>query len=301
VDRHNKAIIANKDATTTTTTSTTSTTATTIPLTTLFLNDPWTNPAKIVSTYAEFSLAHGIITPADVDALGRNLTLFNAAMTAGRFDDATDIEHGMEHYIEAAGGGLNAYDIRRYAGYTYDALGKLLSSPSLKARLNVGNHSWQLSSDAVNSHLHADISRATDDLVGALLSSPAPNNYHVVIYNGNYDLDCNIAGTLKWLKDVRWPGAQAFANATVTAGSRRTWRLPPVKPGRNKAGDRNDNASAAAAAAVAGYCVEVDNLSQVVVLNAGHMVPLNQPRAAFMLLTNALKALNKPEGRVCTD
>ena len=251
-----------------------------IPFKTIFMNDPWTNPEKIVSTYATYAEAHGIITPADVAALDANMTRFTQAMQDKRYDDATDIEHAMEHYIEAAAGGLNAYDIRRYAGYSYDALTTVLNN----ARSTIGvptSITWQVSSTEVNNALHADICRATDDLVGVLLST---GRYHVVIYNGNYDIDCNILGTLKWLVDVKWPGASQFAKATNTTGSRTTWRLPSTN---------------GAPPAVAGYCVEVQTLSQVVVLDAGHMVPMNKPRAALALLDSVLANVNQPEAPIC--
>lgn len=46
----------------------------------------------------------------------------------------------------------------------------------------------------VNGYLHDDTVKPASQLVGNLLDS-----YRVVLYNGMYDFDCNIIGTLDWL------------------------------------------------------------------------------------------------------
>jgi hypothetical protein len=80
----------------------------------------------------------------------------------------------------------------------------------------------------------------------------------VMLYNGIEDLNCNALGTEAYLREMEWPGQQAWRQAP-----RALWR---------------------AGGEAAGYVKSVHNLSFVVVLNSGHLVPMDQPRAALDLV-----------------
>ncbi|XP_022201600.2 venom serine carboxypeptidase [Nilaparvata lugens] len=85
-------------------------------------------------------------------------------------------------------------------------------------------------------------------------------HYKVVFYNGQLDLICAYPLTENFLRKMEWSGAEKYRNC-----SRRQW----VVDGE-----------------LAGYVRTVGNLSDVLVRNAGHMVPTDQPKWAYQLFNN---------------
>jgi len=84
----------------------------------------------------------------------------------------------------------------------------------------------------------------------------------VIFYNGDEDLICNFYGTSAFLESMVWPGQNAFANAPNV-----TWTVNGVAAGTSRT---------------------ADGLTYVVVGEAGHMVPHDQPANALDLLNNLL-------------
>ena len=95
----------------------------------------------------------------------------------------------------------------------------------------------------------------------------------VLLYNGEHDMDCNIVGTLAWLGALEWSGA-----ADLKRAPRKLWAPPNAESG-----------------GVAGYATTVGNLTQLTLVGAGHMVPLDQPSNAYnairYMYSNFLKVL----------
>ena len=87
----------------------------------------------------------------------------------------------------------------------------------------------------------------------------------VLIYNGVFDMDCNFMGTDKWLQQMQWPGADKWH----TLG-RMPWKVT--------------RASGGGTPVVAGHTRALGNLTQLTLLGAGHLVPMDQPRTALLML-----------------
>ncbi|CAB4061684.1 CPVL [Lepeophtheirus salmonis] len=83
-------------------------------------------------------------------------------------------------------------------------------------------------------------------------------NYRVMIYNGQTDIIIAWPLTESFITSMKWSGADEYITT-----KRKIWRFG------------ND---------VAGYAKEVGNLTQVLVRNAGHMIPYDQPKWAFDLI-----------------
>ena len=192
-----------------------------------------------------------------------NVTRFDAALAAGNYSLATDIEHGIEHFCTGTAG-VCAYDVRHFGDYVFDASATFLARADVRAALNVGTHTWSLGSAAVGAALHADIALPASQLIAPLLDA---HGLRVLLYNGEFDLDCNIVGTLKWLHAVKWSGAAAFE-----AAARTKWF-----------------ASGDAAAHVAGYAKTVKTLTQLTLAGAGHMVPMNIPDVALAMINTLVE------------
>jgi len=87
-------------------------------------------------------------------------------------------------------------------------------------------------------------------------------NYKVLFYNGQFDFI--VAGPLTeiMLWNMNWSGLKGYQNA-----KKKIWRLPAEKK------------------EVAGYVRQYKNLMQIIVRDAGHILPADQPERAFDMIT----------------
>ena len=129
---------------------------------------------------------------------------------------------------------------------------------------------WSICSDAVNEALHRDVPpESLSELVRVIDYEPPHAAPEVVLYSGNRDLNCNTLGTQAFLEAMEWRGAGQWR-----AARREMWVLGDARSG---------------AFEVAGYAKEVLNLHFVVMVNAGHLAPKDQPAASLDLLRRALR------------
>lgn len=120
--------------------------------------------------------------------------------------------------------------------------------------IHVGNSSFQTENKKVEEHLKADIMQSL-----AVLVADLANHYKVLIYNGQLDIIVAYPLTENYLQNLKWSGAEKYKTA-----KRKIWRVG------------NE---------IAGYTKTVDNLTEALVRNAGHMVPGDQPKWALDLIT----------------
>ncbi|VVC29665.1 Serine carboxypeptidase, serine active site,Serine carboxypeptidases, histidine active [Cinara cedri] len=88
--------------------------------------------------------------------------------------------------------------------------------------------------------------------------------YRVLLYSGQFDLVVPYSGTVSMARSLRWSGAEHFKNATRTI-----WRVRGLENTTN----------------VAGYATSFGPLTLLLVRNAGHMVPVDQPARAHEMIT----------------
>jgi carboxypeptidase D len=88
-------------------------------------------------------------------------------------------------------------------------------------------------------------------------------NVQTLVYSGQYDLICNHIGTETTLKELQWSGQKGWLEA---------------KPGIFV----DDNKH------IHGYVTQHKNLQKLVILNSGHMVPMDQPEAALIMMREFL-------------
>lgn len=87
----------------------------------------------------------------------------------------------------------------------------------------------------------------------------------VTVYNGQLDLICCMLGTDAWMDQLKWKGLRAF-------------RAASPEPFYVK-GERTETA---------GFFKAHKNLAMYIVLNAGHMIPSDQPKAALLMLEHIM-------------
>jgi len=103
------------------------------------------------------------------------------------------------------------------------------------------------------------------------VASILPNlfdNYKVLVYNGQNDVILAAPPCELFLRTLQWSGSAVYANA-----SKVIWKLKPtdVDP--------------------VGYARTANKFTYVVVRNAGHLLPQDQPEAAFDMITRFINGV----------
>jgi len=127
-----------------------------------------------------------------------------------------------------------------------------LNMDSSRQALHVGNLDFPNSGNVYYSMIDVFMDDGREDIEFCL------ENYPTLIYDGNFDIICNHSGVLDMINDLSWSGSDAYSKAM-----REVYYY-----------NRE----------VVGYLTKADNLSLLLVRNAGHMVPLSQPPYAQQMI-----------------
>lgn len=154
--------------------------------------------------------------------------------------------------------GINYYDIRKQCEgdlcYDFSNMEKFLNLKSVRKSLGVGDIEFISCSPTVYQAMLTDWMRNLEVGIPALLE----DGVKVLIYAGEYDLICNWLGNSRWVHSMEWSGQQKFVSSS---------ELPFTVDG-----------------AEAGLLKTYGPLSFLKVHDAGHMVPMDQPKAALEML-----------------
>ncbi|KAK9296016.1 hypothetical protein QLX08_009856 [Tetragonisca angustula] len=135
-----------------------------------------------------------------------------------------------------------------------DYMVQWLQTADIRKALHVGNITFNAESKKVEEYLISDVMQSLAGLIEDLVQ-----HYKVLIYNGQLDIIVAYPLTEKYIQNLKWSGAEKYKTA-----QRKIWYVG------------NE---------LAGYSKTVDNLTEVLVRNAGHLVPSDQPKWALDLIT----------------
>lgn len=135
----------------------------------------------------------------------------------------------------------------------YEDFGPMLQKTAVRQMLHVGNLPFHNGSE-VEKHLKQDVMKSVAPWISELL-----DHYYVVIYNGQLDIIVAYPLTENYLKNLNFTGAEEYKTA-----KRYIWKVDGE---------------------VAGYVKQAGKLIEILVRNAGHMVPGDQPKWALDLIT----------------
>ncbi|KAG6396346.1 hypothetical protein SASPL_142494 [Salvia splendens] len=139
------------------------------------------------------------------------------------------------------------YDFTRQIPYQDDIVAEFLSNPEAKRALGANESTvFEVCSDVVGEVLNDDVMRSVRYMVEFLVKKT-----RVLLYQGQCDLRDGVVSTVAWMKGMEWEGIGEFLDA-----EREVWRVDGK---------------------LAGYVQRWKRLSHVVVMNAGHLVPTDQP------------------------
>lgn len=127
-----------------------------------------------------------------------------------------------------------------------------LENPDVKKAIHVGNKPFD--STGVEKHMQIDVMKSVAPWISELL-----HNYRVLFYNGQLDIIIGYPSTVNFLQKLHFNGAAQYKTA-----QRIQWHVGN---------------------GLAGYITKGGNLTEVLVRNAGHLVPADQPEWAFDLIS----------------
>ncbi|KAL1441582.1 hypothetical protein MTO96_008545 [Rhipicephalus appendiculatus] len=131
-----------------------------------------------------------------------------------------------------------------------------LKTPTAREALHTGHVEYDGTSTEVALYLATDLMKSVKDEL-ALLA----DNYKVLMYSGHLDIIVTSVATETLMYTMQWSGSEEWANA-----EKKIWR--------SHDGER-----------VQGYAKNVKNCTFVIVRDGGHILPYDQPVAAYDMIT----------------
>ncbi|CAK8576175.1 unnamed protein product [Lathyrus sativus] len=225
-----------------------------------------TNPLIQYQAYTQFAVDNKLITKedkADIDKLVPSCVDATKTCESEGGDSCNTASDQCEQIfssILSAAGNINYYDIRKQCEgplcYDFSNLETLLNKKTVRDALGVGDIEFVSCSGAVHSALSQDLMKNYEKYIPALLE----DGIKVLIYVGEFDLICNWLGNSNWVHAMEWSGQKQFA-ASKTAKF--------LVDGTQ-----------------AGLLNSYGPLSFLKVNDAGHLVPMDQPKASLQMLVN---------------
>ncbi|BES90578.1 Carboxypeptidase [Nesidiocoris tenuis] len=220
------------------------------------IGDGWIDPRNMM-VYSEYLLQHGIVDEKTAAAMKIHEKNATALIDQKKFHEATEEWHKVVGLFEAATGGeLSTYDytlVHNNFDGDEDLISRYLNQPHVRKAIHVGDLVYNDGSK-VSQHLFDDMTKSVADWLEELL-----DHYKVLLYNGQLDIIVAYPLTMSFVKTLKWSGAAAYAKA-----SRELWYV------------ENE---------LAGFHKTVGNFTEILVRNAGHMVPGDQPLWALDMIT----------------
>eukprot|EP00211_Chloroparvula_japonica_P003434 CAMPEP_0119130776 /NCGR_PEP_ID=MMETSP1310-20130426/8698_1 /TAXON_ID=464262 /ORGANISM="Genus nov. species nov., Strain RCC2339" /LENGTH=442 /DNA_ID=CAMNT_0007121307 /DNA_START=80 /DNA_END=1408 /DNA_ORIENTATION=+ len=234
-----------------------------IPLQSIAIGNGMTSPTIQYNSYGAYAAAHALITRDQFVQVEQQYQKCYDALEHGEGNNAVQC-NSILSMISLWAGPINEYDTTKTCTpglplcYNFTLAGVYLNDPDVQAALHV-DKKWRICSFLVHSELSKDWWSRQDYLVPDILASGVAVN----VYNGILGYICNFLGCEMWMNQMTWPHQEDF-----TSAPREIWY------------DENG--------IIAGYRQSSHNLSMITVNNAGHMVPMDQPKNAFDMFTRIL-------------
>lgn len=171
---------------------------------------------------------------------------------------AAKARRGMMEDVVINASHINPYDVRTTEDYKWqdDRLFSFFGRDDIKDLLHVPQDRIFDNGERVKECLNDDVMQSYKGHVETLLKA----GIRVLLYQGQFDWKDGVLPSEAWIRTMQWDGIPGYLEAP-----REVWR-------RDIDGH------------IAGYWRSFRNLEQVVVLGAGHLVPMNQPLSAADML-----------------
>ncbi|KAL3518431.1 hypothetical protein ACH5RR_021020 [Cinchona calisaya] len=223
-----------------------------------------TNPEIQFNAYSQYALDMKLINQSDYEKL---IPLVSNCLQGIKLcgpeggspcKTAYDVCQGLIDNILQIAGNINYYDIRLNCSvdkcYDFSNMVRFLNMEPVRKALGVGNIQFVSCSSKVFRALITDWMRNLEVGIPSLLE----DGIRVFVYAGEYDLLCNWLGNWRWVHAVEWSGQKDFEAAPVVS-----FTVDYV---------------------MAGLYKSHGPLSFLKVHDAGHLVPMDQPKVALVMI-----------------
>lgn len=215
-----------------------------------------TDPETQVATHGVNAYFSGFVNERQKEELERAQDESVRLVRVGNWSGATKARNRVLNLLQKITGLATLYDFSKKAPYRTDLVTTLLGYPEVKKALKANEAIvFEECSDAVGAALHEDVMKSVKFMVEYLVK-----NTRVLLYQGHYDLRDGVVSTEAWVRKMKWERINEFLNA-----ERKVWKVNGE---------------------VAGYVQRWMNLSHVIVLRAGHLVPTDQPLSSQAMIEN---------------
>ncbi|KAL9264726.1 Serine carboxypeptidase 3-like protein [Drosera capensis] len=223
-----------------------------------------TDPAIQYQAYTDYALDMGLIKKPAYNSINKILPVCETAIKLCGTDGTIScmaayfVCNTVFSSIMALAGDTNYYDIRiKCQGslcYDFSNMESFLNKKSVRSALGVENIDFVSCSPTVYQAMVVDWMRNLEVGIPALLE----DGIQMLIYAGEYDLICNWLGNSRWVHAMEWSGQKDFNSASEV--------------------------SFEVDGSEAGVLKSHGPLTFLKVHDAGHMVPMDQPKAALEML-----------------
>jgi serine carboxypeptidase-like clade 4 len=219
------------------------------------------DPATQYSQYVPYAHSKGLITDKAAKSMNKTMARCVKAIEKGHTGTVTLMEcNSVLAEIKAEGHNFNTYDVRIKCAkpplcYDFSPLDTLLARDDVRAALGVSPKSkWSSCNMKVHSEMMGDWFTNLELTIPPMLEA----GVRVLVYSGQEDFICNWFGGRAWVDKMEWSGAAGFS-----AQDWQQWTVDASNSGTYK---------------------ESGPLQFLGVANAGHMVPMDQPQNALVML-----------------
>jgi len=231
----------------------------------LGIGDGWISPLVQYGSYGPYALLEGLINSYTAQQMNVTYGQCAAALQNQEWDQASYICGSLMETVLQDNPGINYYDIRKQCNgplcYDFSNIDNFLNQQNVQQAIGV-SRTWTECSDGVNEMFGVDREESFRFDIPTTLAG----GYKVLVYSGDKDLICNYVGGISLLSTMRWPGRNAWLSSANV-----TWHVQGQ---------------------TAGWAKTAAGLTWLQVHNAGHMVPMDQPKNALDMLFRLLN--NKP-------
>ncbi|CAG8510515.1 3430_t:CDS:10 [Paraglomus occultum] len=220
-----------------------------IPLAGVAVGNGLTDPESQVKIHGQHAYQLGLISSDDSYVLFRYAAQTIAQIKRRDFIGAVNTRNKLFQYFANVTGHVNIYDVRKLdVQNDWSLMETIMQSKHMKQALNVGHRTYFKDTHVIRllQACFGDIMKSAANLFPTLIK-----HYKVLLYQGNMDFRDGVSGNTEWLYNLKFDGAKEFRKKP-----RKIWRL-------------NGH--------VVGYVVNHMNLTRAIILNAGHLVPKDQP------------------------
>merc|ERR1712137_785416 len=238
-----------------------------IPIKSVGIGNGLTDPVTQYGQYTNYAYAHGLIGMATKQNLDSFYPKCQKVIEEGDYLAASAACNPIMIGITVAMGDLNNYDIRKTClpdtelCYNFGAADIYMNDPDVQKAIHVydtNRRNWTTCATLPHLLLTADWFRSVESVIPQMLA----DGIQFYVYNGDQDFIVNALGSEQWVLNLDWPHKDDFFNA-----KRKVWTVDGV---------------------IAGHIQSSNGLNMIWAGNAGHMVPMDQPKHAFNMLTNVL-------------